>query len=96
MPAKREAKKHRRAEKQGRRESRLNGREPQPTKRPDEVFMTFKQTYHDHFCASLNGVWLSGSNSIKAVPRVVALASEAKQCLICATHGPVVKRIGPA
>ena len=59
MPAKREAKKHRRAEKQGRRESRLNGREPQPTKRPDEVFMTFKQTYHDHFCASLNGdLWI--------------------------------------
>jgi hypothetical protein len=51
-----------------RRETRLKGNERMPDKGAFDVFVTRNgKCYHPFWCATVNGVWLAGSNALRVV-----------------------------
>ena len=74
----------RRARKLLRREDRMSGKALMPTKTVDDVFVARGKKYHDAWCNSMNGVWLSGSNAVRVIARQEALARGLDRCQLCA------------
>lgn len=77
------AKKKRAHAKLARRQARMTALEARPTKTADEVFVSNGKKFHHTWCDSMNGVWLSGSNAIKAIHRHEALARGLERCAMC-------------
>ncbi len=72
--------------KQVKRQDRISGLEPRPELGHDQVYICNGKKYHTCWCTSMNGIWLDGANTIRAVHVDEAQAAGLDHCGYCASY----------